>query len=282
MAKIDYLLIGTVTADLVGDKRVLGGTVSYAALMAKRFGHQVGIFTSAATDEPLLKKLLPAAELSLRAAENTTTFSNIYSDEGRTQYVHALSAPLDYDMLPVGWTDVPLVHLAPLVNEVDFNFAANFPNSTVLLTPQGYMREWGEDGRVQFKRFLDSDVLNAIDILVLSKQDIREAPELEYEFPKYTKHVLVTDGENGGTYYCDGEASSYAAYSVEKEIDPTGAGDVFAASLLASLPLLDHDMNAAIAVAARLAALSVTTLGTNPAFTSDDIQKIVQEAKKEK
>lgn len=280
MATIDYLLIGTVTADLVGDERVLGGTVSYASLIAQRFAHRVGIFTSAAVDEPLLKRLLPAAELSLRGAEHTTTFSNIYKDKKRTQYIHALSAPLTYEMLPNAWQDAPLVHLAPLVNEVDYSFASYFPDSTVLLTPQGYMREWGEDGRVHFKRFLDSDVLNAVDILVLSRQDIAEAPELEYEFPKYTKHVLVTNGAEGGTYYYNGEAIPWAAYPVE-EIDPTGAGDVFAASLLSSLPLLNYDMGASIDVAARLAALAVTTLGTEPAFNSDDVQAIIQEVKEQ-
>jgi pfkB family carbohydrate kinase len=281
MATIDYLLIGTITADIVGDRRVLGGTVSYAALIAQRFGHNIGIFTSAAADEPLLKKLLPAAELSIRAAENTTTFSNIYSETGRTQYVHALSAPLNYDMLPIGWTDAPLVHLAPLVNEVDLSFAKQFPDATVLLTPQGYMREWGDDGRVMFKRFLDTDVLSAVDILILSRQDISEAPELEYEFPKYTKHVVVTNGVEGGIYYHDGEAIPYTAFLAE-EIDPTGAGDAFAASLLSSLPLLNHDMNAAISVAARLAALTVTTPGADPAFTNDDVREIIQEAKQKK
>lgn len=278
MAKIDYLLIGTITADIVGDERFLGGTVSYAALIAHLFGQRVGVFTSAAPNEPLLKKLLPAAELSIRVAEHTTTFENIYSDTGRTQYVHALSAPLSYDMLPIAWTDAPLVHLAPLVNEVDLSFAKYFPDATVLLTPQGYMREWGDDGRITFKRFLDADVLSAVDILVLSKQDIAEAPELEYEFPKYTKHVLVTNGDEGGTYYYDGEAIPYSAYRAE-EIDPTGAGDVFAASLLSSLPLVNHDMTAAIGVAARLSALSVTIQGSEPAFTNDDVQQIVQEAK---
>lgn len=278
MVKIDYLLIGTITADIVGDERFLGGTASYAALIAHLFGHKVGVFTSAAPDEPLLKKLLPAAELSVRVAEHTTTFENIYSDTGRTQYVHALSAPLSYDMLPVGWTDAPLVHLAPLVNEVDLSFAKQFPDATVLLTPQGYMREWGDDGRVMFKRFLDTDVLSAVDILILSRQDIADAPELEYEYPKYTKHVVVTNGIEGGTYYYDGEAMLYSAYPVE-EIDPTGAGDAFAASLLSSLPLLNHDMNAAIEVATRLAALTVTSPGSEPAFTKDDVQQIVQEAK---
>jgi sugar/nucleoside kinase (ribokinase family) len=275
---IDTLLIGHSTADLVKGGRVLGGTVSYAAPIVHRFGHQVGILTSAAKDEPLLEPLRSFAELSIVSAEKTTTFENIYSPSGRVQVVHGVASPLRYESLPESWRDAKLVHLAPLVNEVDFEFAKAFPDATVLLTPQGYMRQWGEDGHVHFKTFLDKDVLGQIDILVLSKQDIAAEPDLEYEFPKYTEHVIVTDGENGGNYYHKGSVHHYDPYPVT-EIDPTGAGDVFAASLLSSLPLLDYNMHAALKVAAKLAALAVTVLGASPAFTAEDVQRAIEEAK---
>jgi hypothetical protein len=55
---VDYLLIGHVTADLQEDGgRLLGGTVSFAALVAKAFGIKVGILTSARAGEPLLASL---------------------------------------------------------------------------------------------------------------------------------------------------------------------------------------------------------------------------------
>jgi sugar/nucleoside kinase (ribokinase family) len=278
MMPIDTLLIGHSTADLVKGERVLGGTVSYAAPIVHLFGHRVGVLTSAAEDETLLESLRSVAELQIYPAEKTTTFENIYREGGRVQVVHGVAAPLTYEMLPVDWREATLVHLAPLVNEVDFAFASAFPNATVLLTPQGYMRQWGDDGHVKFKPFLDEGVLKHINILVLSKQDIAEAPELEYEFPKYTEHVVVTDGEHGGNYYHKGEVHRYKPYPVT-EIDPTGAGDVFAASLLSSLPLLNYNMHAALKVAAKLAALAVTVLGSSPAFTADDVQLAIQEAK---
>src|SRR5688572_15183567 len=165
MMPIDTLLIGHSTADLVKGGRVLGGTVSYAAPIVQRFGHKVGILTSAAKDENLLEPLRSAAELVIYPAEKTTTFENIYRDGGRVQVVHGVAAPLRYEMLPADWRDAKLVHLAPLVNEVDFAFASAFPNATVLLTPQGYMRQWGEDGHVKFKSFLDESVLRHINIL---------------------------------------------------------------------------------------------------------------------
>lgn len=278
MSDIHYLLIGTTTADIVNNGRILGGTVSYSAPIVTRFGHQARILTSARENDELIAPLNDIADVKIIPAEHTATFSNIYTDSGRVQIVHQEAEKLTCDMLPPGWQTSQLVHLAPLTDDVDYSFASQFPDATVLLTPQGFMRRWGDDGVVHFKRFLDNEVLSAIDILVLSKQDIHAEPDLEYEFPKYTKHVVVTDGENGGTYYHNGEAIPYSAYLVT-ETDPTGAGDVFAASLLASLPLLDNDIIAALKVAARLAALAVTVKGATLPFTQDMIHQIILEAR---
>ena len=278
MSDIRYLLIGTTTADLVNDGRILGGTVSYSVPIVNRFGHQVRILTSAMENDSLLAPLHDMADVKIIPAGHTTTFSNIYTDSGRTQIVHQAAEKLSPDMLPPDWQDSKLVHLAPLTDDVDYAFASQFPDATVLLTPQGYMRKWGDDGVVHFKRFLDNEVLSAIDILVLSKQDIRAEPDLEYEFPKYTDHVVVTDGENGGTYYHNGDAIRYSAYPVT-ETDPTGAGDVFAASLLASLPLLDNDMVSALNVAAKLASLAVTVKGATIPFSQGMVQQIISEAR---
>ncbi|MGJ3238899.1 MAG: PfkB family carbohydrate kinase [Anaerolineae bacterium] len=277
MLDMRYLLVGTTTADLITGGRILGGTVSYAAPIVRHFGYQAHVLTSAHPHDPLLQGLHDIADMHVIASEHTTTFENIYTDSGRTQIIHHTAHKLTPVMLPAEWRSAPLVHLAPLANDVEPLFAHQFEQATVLLTPQGYMRQWGVDGVVQFKRFLDNNMLSAIDILVLSKQDIYDAPELEQEFPKYTPHVIVTDGENGGTYYHNGERYHYDAVNVQ-QVDPTGAGDVFAASLLASLPLLQHNMIAAIKVAARLAAHSVTVKGTAIPFTPTFIQQVLDEA----
>lgn len=277
MHTMSYLLIGTITADIVADGRILGGTVSYAAPVVDLFGHDIRILSSADPHDSLLNPLFDLAETKIVPAEHTTTFSNIYRPTGRQQIIHQTAKNLEPSMLPEQWKNSNLVHLAPLADDVDYGFANQFPNAKVLLTPQGYMRRWGADGIVHFKEFLDKDVLQAIDILVLSKQDILAAPELENEFPKYADHVVVTDGENGGTYYHNGDNMHYDAFPAT-EIDPTGAGDVFAASLLASLPLVNFDMSSALIVAARLAALAVTVKGSKISLSSTNIQTMIQEA----
>ena len=255
----DYVLIGHITADLTPKGRRLGGTASYATRTAKAFGLRVGVLTSATSDEPLLDELRPYADQIVSLpAEATSTFENIYGPTGgRTQYIRGVAAKIGQNDIPAEWLSAPLVHLAPLTDEVDPHIAHRFPDSTVLLTLQGWLRRWDDDGRVRFKRWFDPSVLEAIDIVVFSEEDILEAPELEQEFAQSVRHLIVTRAEHGGTYYRQGEPVQYATPQAEV-INPTGAGDIFAAALLSGLYVTDNDMQAAIPVAARLGSISVT------------------------
>ncbi len=273
----DYLLIGHMTADLTPEGRLPGGTVSYAIRTAAAFGLRVALLTSAAAGDPLVDALTPSGEvISLPAAE-TTTYENLYTPSGRVQYVRGVAAPIRVEDMPQDYLGAPLVHLAPIADEVDPQIAHRFKDSTVLLTLQGWLRRWDGDGRVHFKRWYDPDVLQSIDIVVFSEEDIVELPQMEQEFAASVKHLIVTRAEKGGTYYHNGEAFDYSTPQVEM-VNPTGAGDVFASSLLASLPTLDFDMLAAIRVAARLGAASVTRYLLDGAPTPDEVRVALAEA----
>ncbi|MBC8171091.1 MAG: ribokinase, partial [Anaerolineae bacterium] len=118
---IDYLLIGHMTADLTPQGRTIGGTVSYAVRTVQAFGLRVGVLTSAAENEPLLEILRPYAEVVSIPAESTSTFENIYTPEGRVQYIRGVAAKLNAESMqavPPDWLAAPLVHLAPLTDEV--------------------------------------------------------------------------------------------------------------------------------------------------------------------
>jgi hypothetical protein len=217
----DYLLIGHITADLTPTGRQLGGTVSYSARSVTAFGLRVGALTSAASGEPLLDEVRPYIhDLKVLPAEATSTFENIYESSGRVQYIRGVAAPIGVSDVPQAWLNAPLVHLAPLTGEVDPQIAHSFKHSTVMLTLQGWLRQWDSTGRVSFKRWFDPDVLQAIDIVVFSEEDIREAPELESEFARTVKlartvkHLFVTRAEQGGTYYRQGEPISFSAPQV--------------------------------------------------------------------
>ena len=272
---IDYLLIGHLTVDLVPGGRMLGGTISYAAPTLAAFGHKVGIVTSAASDEPLLRQLEPYGQLAFVPSADSLTYENVYSHDGRQQYVRATAQNLCYADIPPAWLDAPYAHLGPLAAEINpLELAEALPESTVMLTLQGMMRRWDEDGLVKFQPWFDRRALELIDIIVYSQEDIVEYPQLTDHLRGICKHVIVTNGRYGGTYYHDGSALHYDSLPVQPH-DLTGAGDVFAASLLGALPRLDGDVARAVQVAGRLAAYSVTRAGINSAPSLAEIDKVL-------
>jgi sugar/nucleoside kinase (ribokinase family) len=258
--------------------RILGGTVSYAARTVHAFGLRAAALTSTAPGEPLLDELRPYAEILSIPAESTSTFENIYTPEGRVQYVRSVASRLKPADVPQDWLLTPLVHLAPLTDEVDPQIAHRFPNSRIMLTLQGWLRRWDKDGRVQFKRWHDADVLRSIDIVVFSEEDILEAPDLEAEFAATVEHLFVTRAERGGTYYHHGKPMEYDTPQVEV-IQPTGAGDVFAAALLCGLHEFDGDMQLAVKVASRLGAICVTRSGIDGTPTPEEVRGAIEQAR---
>jgi len=269
----DYLLIGHLTADLTPNGRSLGGTVSFAARTAHAFGFHTGILTSAASDEPFIEQLAPYAEVRSIPAAHTSTFENIYDERGkRVQYVRGVASKLHAGHVPPEWHAAPLVHLAPLTDEVDPQIARLFSGSTVLLTLQGWLRRWDQDGRVHFKRWFDPEVLRHIDMVVFSEEDIAPAPELEALFAHAVPHLFVTRAERGGTYYHRGQPIPWDTPQVPV-VDATGAGDVFAAAVLAGQHLLDSNLEAATRVAAVLGANAVTRRGIDGTPTPAEVEK---------
>ena len=272
-SEIDVLVIGHMTADLVPGGRILGGTVSYAAPTYAALGHRVGILTSAAYNESLLKHLLPFGKLIVLPADSSLTYENIYRHGGRQQFVRATAKAIRYGDVPNGWTDAPYVHLGPLADEVDpLQMARQFPDAIVMLTLQGLMRRWDEDGKVQFKRWFDHEAFKLIDILVYSEEDVHPYPRLTDEIRQVCNHLVVTNGRAGGTYYYNGDSRRYSSIEVQVR-DLTGAGDVFAASLLGLLPMVKNDVFRAVETAGRLAAYSVTRAGIDSAPTAAEITR---------
>jgi hypothetical protein len=277
MTTLDYLLIGHVTADLKAHQRVLGGTVSYSALVARSFGRQAGILTSCAFCEPIIGKLSAQIPLINVIAKETSTFENVYEGKQRWQTLHERADTLTMGHVPIAWSHAPLVHLAPVADEIDASLFSGFANATVMLTPQGLMRQWDKKGRVSFKHWCDPALLKHVHLVVFSKQDIQAMPAIEDDYIAHSQHLIVTDGANGGTYYHQGKAHHYMAFPAQEK-DPTGAGDVFATAVLASLPRVNGDILRAIEIARRLAAISVEQVGV-VTFTPQQIETIIQESK---
>jgi 1D-myo-inositol 3-kinase len=243
-----FLTIGHVTRDLLDDGSfTVGGTVTFAALTAYRLGLASAIVTCA--DEAFLAHLptyLPGIALHTRTSAHTTTFANHYHDGFRVQYLHERGDSLDGNDIPAAWRSAPIVLLAPLDQELSPDIVRFFPRhagSLVAATPQGWLRRWDADGRVWPTPWqVAEQVLPSLDALILSHDDLlpfaegnrADADAILARWSMYVPLLVATDGRYGASLYRRGVAMRFPAYPAV-EVDPTGAGDVFAAAFLGHL-----------------------------------------------
>lgn len=232
-APIDYLILGHVTVDRLDDERVvMGGTVTYAGLTVRNMGGRVGIHTSASY-EPGLIDLLRGTLVARIPAEYTTCFVNQYHGGARRQKIESVAEKLSYDQILPEWRNPSVVHLGPLCQELEPSIVGRFPKSLVGVTPQGWMRAWGDsDGAVHAVEWADADrVLSQADVVIISENDVPHASVID-DWASKARLLVVTLGERGCVVYKKGVAEPYRspAFKPTTEDDPTGAGDVFAAA----------------------------------------------------
>ncbi|HRL11845.1 MAG TPA: PfkB family carbohydrate kinase [Aggregatilineales bacterium] len=272
MNPVDYLLIGNMTADLLADgSYIAGGTVSYAAPVAQAFGLRVGIVTRTRPGEPLLDTLRPYAALHVVDSAETTIFENIYTPQGRIQYVRGVADDITPAEIPQAWQGALMVHLAPIAREAaHVGILDLFPQATILFTPQGWLRQWDASGRVAYREWHDEAMIRRADVIVLSEEDIAQHPQAEDILRPMAQRLVVTRSDRGGTYYINGERFEYEAVPAQV-LEPTGAGDVFAVSLLCAYHL-SNDFHRAIRVAAVLAADSLSRAGMDSAPSLETVK----------
>ena len=125
------------------------------------------------------------------------------------------------------------------------------------LTPQGWFRRWDENGLVYESHWAEADkVLPMAAAVILSREDVSEQEALE-EFRRRARVLVLTEQAGGCTVLCKGERRSFKAPSVQ-EINPTGAGDTFAAAYFIRLYQTRGNPWEAAEFANRIAAASVT------------------------
>ena len=228
-------MIGHVTRDVrPGDSYSPGGTAWYSALYARSLGARVAVLTSA-SEYPEAFEELPEIRVCCHLADSSTTFENVYEHGRRRQFVRAVAGPLGAAQVPPKWRQSDVVHLGPLVQEVDPATVDLFPDSLLGVTPQGWLRTWGADGLVGVTRWKSAErVLARADVVILSMEDLGgDVDELD-RLRRLARLLVLTDGRHGALVYQGERVVRVPAYDVE-EVDPTGAGDVFSSAYFVRL-----------------------------------------------
>lgn len=280
---IDLLVVGHITRDLLPDGSWrAGGAALYASVTARRLGLRVGIVTSAPADlRANVSALLGDPPMVALDAVTATTFENVYTPAGRVQYLRGTARPLTLEDIPVAWRRCDVALLAPVAREFSPALAVGLSPRVLGAAPQGWLRAWDADGRVRPRHLSaeDEQGLRRLSALILSREDLT-GPGASDEARADAEHTLsawarlvpllaVTRSSAGAELWRDGVVERFPGYPA-REVDPTGAGDVFAATFLCALATTG-DASAAVDRANRVAAMSVEGVGHSAIPTPEQV-----------
>jgi sugar/nucleoside kinase (ribokinase family) len=250
----DLLLVGHVTRDLVSEDPAdgfrLGGTVSFAASTALRMRRQPLIITRSASPADL-DELPSAVDRIVLSSPYTTTFANVYTEHGRQQHCYTPAAAISADDIPVNLRNPKIALLGPLVNEIGPDVPPVFGADTLVAAAlQGWMRRWDSTGRVYPKPWENAHlILPWVDVLVASMEDIDYELAGIYPWFQWVPLVVMTNYRDGSTIYQRQEDGRIRATHVDprpaSEVDPTGAGDIFATAFAIRLQETNDPVQAA-------------------------------------
>lgn len=271
---VDYLVIGHITCDVTPGGLRLGGSAAYAALTARAMGLRVGVVTAWANEIPLAG--FEGITVISAPSERATRFENIHTGQGRVQVIHHVAPKIDYSLVPEAWRRARIIHLAPVAQEVDASLPADFRPALLGLTPQGWLRAWDADGRVRPCAWPDAEkALRAAGAAVMSVEDVQHQEEMIEHMMLASRLLVVTEGAAGARLYWNHDLRRFRA-PASTEVDPTGAGDIFAAAFFVRL-LNTRDPWEAARFANQVASLSVTRPGLSGVPTPEEVQACLVE-----
>jgi sugar/nucleoside kinase (ribokinase family) len=245
----DVVVVGAASRDLVDDDPRgwrLGGAVSYAALAIARLGLRVGALVGADAEAATASELdvlrEAGADVRVVPLASGPVFDNIEEPTGRRQIAHAVADPLPLAALPGHWQDAAAWILGPVAGELENGWAA-VPRDDALVAIgwQGLLRTVRAGQPVRRVAPSASPLLARADLVALSATDLGPDTRIDqlcgWLRPGAT--LLVTSGVDGGLAAEVGPEGPrrlyrYPALAPDRVVDPTGAGDVFLAAVLAA------------------------------------------------
>jgi sugar/nucleoside kinase (ribokinase family) len=236
----DFLAIGHVARDEFEGEPTwrLGGTALYAAATAARLGTATSLVTRVGPNEkPALEERCAQLGIALHAlpSSTTTTFAFRYVEGRRFLRLKSRARGIAPSDIPAAWRGARAVVLGSIAHELDRSlFGTTSPAATVLVA-QGYLREWAADGAIRPREWEDADeIVPRVAAVVLSEDDVAGDLSAPRRWARNGR-VYVTLAERGVLVLDHGSEVTVPGYAVERVIDPTGAGDAFAAGLAVAL-----------------------------------------------
>lgn len=252
MTQYTISIIGNPAFDLIevpnhNPTRILSGFVFNTAVVLAKIGLKVNIIAKVGKDsvEDFSRKVTNyGINISnLLKGKVSTGFNVIYDKKGNRTLRNLGDAGKIYESdIPLDFFESDAVLIGPLIQEIPPNtlnhLATN--SSLSLFDPQGSLRKINGNKAVENIVIKDAKpLLQDIDILKLTGEEallmansksIEDAPKILSKMGP--RIVAVTFAEKGSIIYEDGELVKRIPAFPTNAIDPTGAGDVYAAGFI--------------------------------------------------
>jgi sugar/nucleoside kinase (ribokinase family) len=244
------VVVGAASRDVArGDPRGwrLGGGVSYASLALARLGLRtatlIGVDPDAAVADELDAIRAAGAVVHLVPLAQGPVFENVETPAGRVQRCLAASDPLDPHAMPPGWNASGAWLFAPVADEIPDSWAS-VPDEAafVALGWQGLLRKLRPGTAVSPRTPAGSALLSRADLVGVGREDLAPATSMDAlaALLRPGARLLLTHGAGGGLAVeigADGRPlgrRAWPAIPAARAVDPTGAGDVLLAGVLAA------------------------------------------------
>jgi sugar/nucleoside kinase (ribokinase family) len=159
---------------------ILGGSVTYVSLSAKRLGANVSIISKVGEDFPeaylwwLSQEGIDLSKVAKIKHEKTTRFELNYNSDmsNRTMRLASKAPSIKVEDVPSSLKS-KAVHLAPIANEIPCEVAEKLAKSAevISLDPQGLVRVFDENGLVANEPLKDKRMLELIDVYKSSQDE---------------------------------------------------------------------------------------------------------------
>ena len=269
-----YVLAGTLTKDIIPGGYTPGGTVFYSGVQAKRLGAEVSIISTAEAGIDL-SALESGIKTYIQESPQSTTFENVYDALGnRIQYLTAQAKPLQTADAPSLEPPPDILHLGPLVDEVPLDYWKAYPQAKIAVTPQGWMRRvQAMNNRVLPRNFEEAEqLLPKAWAMVFSEEDVGYDEAEIKRLADLCPVTVCTRNLSAAALFVQGNRSEIPVHS-SAIVDPTGAGDVFAAAFFVWLYETDDPVQA-VTMAHIAAGESISGKGVSKVLTRSEIVAI--------
>jgi sugar/nucleoside kinase (ribokinase family) len=227
---------------------VLGGSPTYVSFAARRLDSTVSIISKIGTDFPVAYRWWLGQEginlSNIIEDKNclTTRFEIEYNSDLSDRILRSKNRAL-----PITVEDLPksmkakAIHIAPIDGEVSYEVAEKLKSCAEVLSldAQGLVRNFDENGNVNYAPLTDMRILDCISIYKSSKRELEAVTgiqEIDLAIKAIHDHgakiVIITLGSQGSTLSTEGAQYSVPSCPPAKFVDPTGAGDAFVGGFL--------------------------------------------------